>query len=49
MAGRPAYDRRTYLEDIRALRRRGLTAGEIADTLGIHRATVYRILKDGTR
>lgn len=49
MAGRPAYDRRAYLSDIRALKRRGMTASRIADTLGISRATVYRILDDSRR
>lgn len=46
MAGRPAYDRVTYLEDIRALKRRGLTPSRIAAHLGMSRATVYRILRE---
>lgn len=45
MAGVPAYDRRSYLADIRALLSRGLTHAQVATELGISRATVYRILK----
>lgn len=38
------YDRDTYLEDIKILRAEGLTMGQIAQELGISRATLYRIL-----
>jgi DNA invertase Pin-like site-specific DNA recombinase len=44
MAGRPAYERQSYLEDIRRLQARGLTADAIARHLQISRATLYRIL-----
>ena len=47
MAGVPAYDRATYLEDIRRLRQRGLTWAEVADALGISLATLHRIRKAG--
>lgn len=43
MAGRPAYDRDTYLEDIKALRARGFTYDAIARELGISRMTIWRI------
>lgn len=43
MAGRPAYDRDTYLEDIKALRARGWTYDAIASELGISRMTIWRI------
>lgn len=46
MAGRPAYDRETYAEDIESLRARGLTWGLIATELGISRATVHRIRQE---
>lgn len=44
MAGRPAFERSSYLEDVRALKRRGLSAAAIATELGMSRATVYRIM-----
>jgi DNA invertase Pin-like site-specific DNA recombinase len=44
MAGRPAYERESYLEDILRLQRRGMTADAIARALNISRATLYRIL-----
>jgi len=44
MAGRPAYERASFLADIRALQARGLTVPQIARELGISRATIYRIL-----
>lgn len=44
MTGRPAYDRDTYLEDLRALIRRGMTKEQAGKALGLSRATVYRIL-----
>ena len=49
MSGRPAYDRETYLEDIRALRARGLSWDDVAADLGISRATVFRIVSEGGR
>lgn len=45
MAGVPAYERGSYLADIKALQGRGLTVPQIAKELGISRATVYRILQ----
>ncbi len=47
MAGMPAYDRVTYLEDAEALLARGLTRDEVAEALGISRSTLYRILGAG--
>lgn len=44
MTGRPAYERDSYRADIKALKGRGRTAAQIADELGMSRATVYRIL-----
>lgn len=44
MTGRPAYDRETYAEDIKALRTRGLTIRDVARQLGISQSTAYRIL-----
>ena len=46
MAGRPAFERSSYLEDVKALKRRGLSSSAIASELGMSRATVYRILRD---
>lgn len=46
MAGRAAYDRTTYVQDIKELRRRGLSLQEVADELGISKATVCRILRE---
>lgn len=45
MAGRKAYDRDTYLEDVRALRRRGLTWARIARELGLSLSTLHRIAR----
>jgi orotate phosphoribosyltransferase-like protein len=45
MSGVPAYDRGTYLEDIRTLRGRGYTVDQICSELGISRATYFRIVK----
>lgn len=44
MTGRPAYDRASYRQDLKALRRRGKTTAEAAAALGMSRATAYRIL-----
>lgn len=44
MSGRPAYDRSTYRQDLKALRRRGRTIAQAANELGMSRATAYRIL-----
>ena len=49
MAGRPAYDRETYAEDVRRLLARGLTKAQVAAELGISRATLYRIMDDVRR
>ncbi len=46
MSGRPAYDRSTYRQDLKALRRRGLSLTEAASRLGMSRATAYRIVGD---
>ncbi len=46
MSGRPAYDRGTYRQDLKALRRRGHSIAQAADKLGMSRATAYRILGD---
>ncbi len=46
MSAVPAYDRESYLEDIKRLKQRGLTSARIAANLGISRATVYRILNE---
>lgn len=43
MAGRAAFGR-DYYDDIRALKRRGLTAEQIAKELGMSRPTVFRII-----
>lgn len=45
MAGVKAYDRASYLEDVKALRARGRTVPQIARELSISTRTVYRILK----
>ena len=44
MTGRPAYDRGTYRQDIKALQRRGRTLAQAANELGMSRATAYRIM-----
>lgn len=49
MSGRPAFPRRELLADVKALKRRGLTMQQIADTLGVSRATLYRYLDGGAR
>ena len=43
MAGVKAYDRATYLADIRTLKGRGYTDERIARELGISVRTLYRI------
>lgn len=43
------HDRDGLLEDIKILKRRRLPAYEIADRLGISRATLYRILNEAKR
>lgn len=45
MAGRKAYDRQTYLEDVRTLRARGWTWQRIARELGLSLSTLYRIAR----
>ena len=45
MAGRKAYDRDSYLADIRTLRRRGWTWRRIADELGLSLSTLHRIAR----
>ena len=50
MAGIKAHARdATVLEDIRIMRSRGWPAERIATTLGISRATLYRILAEARR
>lgn len=49
MAGRNAFDRPSYLEDIRDLKARGLSMSEIARELGMSRDTLYRIVREGKR
>lgn len=43
------HDRGGLAQDITILKRRGLPAHEIADRLGISRATLYRILNETKR
>lgn len=43
MAGRKAYDRASYLADVKALAARGWTDERIARHLGISVRTLYRI------
>ena len=43
MAGRKAYDRDSYLADVRTLRSRGKTWEQIARQLGISRRTLHRM------
>lgn len=45
MAGRKAYDRQTYLEDVKVMRARGWTWARIARELGISTATLHRIVR----
>lgn len=40
---------RDLVRDIRILRGRGLTMAQVAERLGISRATAYRILKEQQR
>lgn len=50
MSGRPAYPRgRQVLADVRILRARGFTMAQVADRLGMSRATLYRILEEAGR
>lgn len=46
MAAKPAYDRSSYRQDIRALRARGKTWDAIARELKISRTTLWRIMRD---
>lgn len=46
MAGKPAYHRPSYKQDIRNLRARGWTWDRIARHLGMSRMTLWRILND---
>lgn len=46
MSAVPAYERSSYLEDIKRLLGRGLSKAQVAEHLHISRATVYRILAD---
>lgn len=45
MAGVKAYDRDSYLEDVRTLRRRGWTWKQIARELGLSLSTLHRIAR----
>jgi predicted transcriptional regulator len=44
VAGVKAYDRATYLADVKALKQRGWTVARIARELGISERTVYRMV-----
>lgn len=46
MSAVPAYDRASYLQDIKIHRGRGQSYTDIARTLGISRATLFRILAE---
>ena len=49
MAGRPAHPRgKSTIADIKLLRARGLTMAQVATKLGMSRATLYRILDEGS-
>lgn len=45
MAGRKAYDRDSYLADVRTLRARGWTWRRIARELGLSLSTLHRIAR----
>lgn len=45
MAGRKAYDRESYLEDVKRLRARGWTWRRIARELGLSLSTLHRIAR----
>lgn len=45
MAGRKAYDRDSYLADVRVLRGRGWTWQRIARHLGVSVRTLHRMVK----
>lgn len=45
MAGRKAYDRETYLVDVKLLRARGWTWRRIASHLGLSLSTLHRIAR----
>lgn len=44
MAGRKAYDRDSYLQDVRTLRGRGWTWKRIAQHLGVSVRTLHRMM-----
>ena len=44
MAGRKAYDRDSYLQDVRTLRARGWTWARIARHLGVSVRTLHRMV-----
>lgn len=45
MAGKKAYDRDSYLADMRTLRARGLTWRQVARELGLSLSTLHRIAR----
>lgn len=45
MAGRKAYDRQSYLHDVRTLRSRGWTWERISRHLGVSVRTLHRMVK----
>lgn len=45
MAGRKAYDRDSYLQDVRTLRARGWTWQRISRHLGVSVSTLHRMVR----
>lgn len=49
MAGIKAYDRDTYLQDVKLLRQRGWTWDRIARHLGMSVRTLHRIKREASK